>query len=80
MREGAPQRERGGEAGQQRACLGAGLPAGQGERGEPVLQLVVGADREVGLAGPGADQGDAQLVAQEPQQAQELPAPVAPGR
>jgi hypothetical protein len=36
----------------------------QDERLDPVLQLVVGADRQVGLAGADTDQRDTQLVAQ----------------
>ena len=67
------QREGRGEAGQQRAGLLARLPPGQGEWFEAVLQLVIGADRQVGLLGAGPDQRDAQLVAQEAQQVEELP-------
>jgi hypothetical protein len=40
-------------------------------------ELVVGADRQVGVPGTDADQRDAQFVAQEPQQVQKLPAGVA---
>jgi hypothetical protein len=74
---GAAQRQRRGEAGQQGAGFGTRLPPGQGEGGEPVLELGVGADREVGLAGADADQRYAQLIAQEPDQVQELPPLVA---
>jgi hypothetical protein len=44
----------------------------QDERLEPVLQLVVGADRQVGLAGTDTDQRDIQLVAQKPDEVEEL--------
>jgi hypothetical protein len=61
----------------QRTRLLVRLPKRQGERLEAVLQLVIGAGGQVGLAGADADQRDAQLVAQEPDQVQELAAHVA---
>jgi hypothetical protein len=62
--------------GQQRPGCIVGLPNGQGERLESVLQLLVGADRQVGLLGSHADQRDAQLVAQIPQHVEEFVAGV----
>jgi hypothetical protein len=51
------------------------MPSGwEDERLEPVFQLVIGADRQVGLPGSDPDEGDLQLVAQEPQEIEELAA------
>jgi hypothetical protein len=50
------------------------------ERREAVLPLIVGADRQIRLAGDDTDERDPQLVAQEPQQVQGLAAALPAGR
>ena len=68
----SPQRERRREAGQKGEGLAVDIPAGKGERFETVLELIVRADRQYAsrVASPSGgadpDEGDAQLVAQEP--------------
>lgn len=73
-RRGSPQRERGGEAGQQRTAIVVGLPHRQHHRLEAVFQLVIRTDRQVGVARADPDQRDAQLVAEETQQVEKFPA------
>src|SRR5699024_9456168 len=60
------------EAGQQRSGVLACLPDRQHERLETILQLVVGAYRQVCLTGADSHERDAQLVAKESQEVQEL--------
>ena len=53
------------------------VPQGKRDGLESVLQLIVGSDREIRLPCSDADERDAQLVAQEAQQIEELAAAVA---
>ena len=60
------------EAGEQGAKLGSVRPGRQHEGLEAVLQLIIGTERQVGLARADADQRDLQLVAEPAEQVEQL--------
>lgn len=68
----AAQRENGFERAQQAAICIAFSPKRQHERFEPAQELVIAVDRLQRLAGADADQRDTQIIAQPPQQVEQL--------